>query len=92
MFYEDYWGEDSKGQEMAKEYQLPDPRPFLGSTAKSPNTIFAFESKGTFYMWSAVVDSVSQVTKPKTEEEIIETIVNGASLNLALKEIKPPKK
>ena len=93
MFYEDYWGkEDSRGQRMAKEYQLSSPKPFLGNTAKSPGTEFAFESNGAFYLWSAVVDTVCQITQPETKEKIIDTIVNDESLDLVIEQIDPPKK
>lgn len=91
MSYEHYWGEGSEGQEMAKEYQLSSPQPFLGSTAKSPNILFVFESNGAFYMWSAVVDTVCRITEPKTKEDIIETIVNDESLDLVTEQIDPPK-
>ncbi|KAH8693991.1 hypothetical protein BGW36DRAFT_361812 [Talaromyces proteolyticus] len=91
MFSEDYWGADSPGQEMAKEYNLPSPRPFLGSTAKSPNTAFVFESNGAFYIWSAVVDTVSQITDPKGKEEIIQDIVHNDMRNLKTEQVHPPK-
>lgn len=90
MFYQNYWGDNSPGQVMAKEYQLPSPNPFLGSTAKSPKTEFVFESNGAFYLWSATVDTVCKITEPGTKEEIIETIVNDDSINLMADQIFPP--
>ncbi|KAE8381120.1 hypothetical protein BDV26DRAFT_256129 [Aspergillus bertholletiae] len=91
MFYQDYWGGNSPGQAMAKEYQLPSPQPFLGSTARSPNTEFAFESNGKFYLWSAVVDTVSQIIEPGTKKAIIEAIVNSDSMDLVVEQVLPPK-
>lgn len=89
MFADEYWGEDSPGQEMARQYSLPSPQPFLGSTAKSANTAFVFESQNEIYLWNAVVDTVVKITSPKSKDDIIQHITNGNMEKLQTEQISP---
>lgn len=69
---------------MAESYNLKSAVPVFGNKARSPNTLFVFQSEGTYYLWNVVQDSVWKIVEPTGKDEIKRKIWGGdmKSLNM----------
>ena len=90
MYLDYYWKDQtSPGQQMAEDFRLVDPNPFLGNTGKSASACFMFESEGTNYMWNSVTDLVFKITNPTSKRVIVSEVLLKGTKSLQLQQLPP---
>jgi hypothetical protein len=89
----DYYWENAEGPGtvMAADYNLSSPKPLIASTARSGNNLSIFQSGSSCYMWNMMEDSVWQITKPASANDIMQQVKENGVKGLQLKVVERPE-
>lgn len=77
-----YFSETGNGTIIAMEYGLQNPEPVMCSTRRSGESMYIFQSGGTFYLWNKIDNSVFTLDSVTSKENLVKTLQEGGTAAL----------